>query len=495
MANRKYRCPHCQSVETATPVVGQKLVITCRACGGRFRIAPPSARQRKRSSTAHSTVKKQVAQQTEAARSESQRATLAHLLNERRLGDYDILDELGRGGMGVVFKAFHRHLKRIMALKVIIPERDNEETLTKRFKREAELHARLSHPNIVHIYDYGLISGVQYFAMDFVVGTSLTTLIGSPEFVLEKRVHVLRQVAAALEHAHQHGVIHRDIKPDNVIVDAGWHAHLVDFGIAKPTNNDGLENITRQGLAVGTPHYMAPEQFRPKLGECGPLSDVYSLGALAYHTMAGHPPYEADTAHGVLILAATTEAMHLAGRQCVSEEVIDEDLGAIIRLAMQKSPADRYPSSKALHDDLERWLLDDEVEARPLGKLMRWQRRLKKKPGRLRTFGIAAGGFTTVCLTFSVGLLTLRNRLTATKIELADIPDSTESNALSGFSSGLSHMTELVDTLLAIGIASTTLLILLGGYFYVLRTARLEHLSSGRQDTLPTEIGTTADEV
>ncbi len=131
----------------------------------------------------------------------------------------------------------------------------------------------------------------------------------------------------------------------------------------------------------------------------------------------------------------------------------------------------------------------------PLSVLMRWQRRLKKNPGRLRTFGIAAGGFTTVCLTFSVGLLTLRNRLTATKIELADIPDSTESNALSGFSSGLSHMTELVDTLLAIGIASTTLLILLGGYFYVFSTARLEHLSSGRQDTLPTEIGTTADEV
>ena len=175
--------------------------------------------------------------------------------------------------------------------------------------------------------------------------------------------------------------------------------------------------------------------------------------------------------------------MHLAGKQCVSRKLSKD--GSHYRLTIQKF---RQIDIQAVrHYTMTwSWLLDDEV--RPA----HWQidaATTLEKSGAI-TGGIAAG-FTTVCLTFSAGLLTLRNRLTRIRRH----PDSTESNALSGFSSGLSHMTELVDTLLAIGIASTTLLILLGGYFYVFSTARLEHLSSGRQDTLPTEIGTTADEV
>ena len=387
MATRKYRCPHCKAVQSATPDPHRKLTITCSECSGRFRIAPISGKRRQRSSTAHSNVREQIAKQTEAMRSESQKARLERLLEERRLGDYDILDELGRGGMGVVFKAFHRHLKRMVALKVIIPNHEDEETLLKRFKREAELTARLSHPNIVHVYDYGIVNGLQYFAMDFVTGTQLTTLIGSPEFSLQRRISVLRQIADALEHAHKQGVIHRDIKPDNIIVDAGWHAHLVDFGIAKPTDNEGHEDITRQGLAVGTPHYMAPEQFRPKLGDVGPLSDVYSLGAVGYHTLTGRTPFESDTAHGVLMLAATSDAAPIAGSQCVSGEPLDEDLGAVIARAMNKMSTERYSAAHALASDLQRWIDGEPVAARPLTKKERWSRLFRLHRQKLIRFG------------------------------------------------------------------------------------------------------------
>jgi serine/threonine-protein kinase len=430
-------------------------------------------------------------------RSESQKARLERLLDERRLGDYDILDELGRGGMGVVFKAFHRHLKRMVALKVIIPNHEDEATLLKRFRREAELTARLSHPNIVHVYDYGIINGLQFFAMDFVTGTQLTTLIGSPEFSLRRRVSVLRQIANALEHAHGHGVIHRDIKPDNIIVDAGWNAHLVDFGIAKPTDQDGQENITRQGLAVGTPHYMAPEQFRPKLGEVGPLSDVYSLGAVGYHTLTGRTPFEADTAHGVLIKAATTDAAPLFGLPSVSGERLDQDIHAIITRAMRKASAERYSNSQGFQDDLQRWLDDEPVTARPLSTKERWSRLYKKHHKQIMRFIMTGAAGMSLAI---VGITSLLNQGTTIRQHVVGLDDFAleSSTAKAQQNAATTALTEVANsaelTAGVIGLLSLALLIACG-YLFIWRDIMKTHQGNEATEVLPDEIGNVADEL
>jgi len=430
-------------------------------------------------------------------RSEGQKYRLERLLNERRLGDYDILDELGRGGMGVVFKAFHRHLKRMVALKVIIPNHEDEEMLLKRLRREAELTARLSHPNIVHVYDYGITSGLQYFAMDFVTGTQLTTLIGSPEFSLRRRVSVLGQIADALAHAHGHDVIHRDIKPDNIIVDAGWHAHLVDFGIAKPTDENGHENITRQGLAVGTPHYMAPEQFRPKLGASGPLSDVYSLGAVGYHTLTGRTPFEADTPHGVLIKAATSEAASLAMLPCVSGEPLDDDLDAVIARAMSKQSAKRYTNANAFKEDLERWLADEPVSARPLSPKERSKRLIKKHERTIRRFLLTAAA-TLSLLVLAIGILlysrleTLRSTHSIAKISLQSVTARAQQEAT---------IVALQEAAAVAGMGALILSFLsLCGlsiccYLFIWRDIISENAETEPMEAAPSDIGSVADEL
>ena len=450
--------------------------------------------QRRRTSSAHATVRKQVAMQTEASRSEGQKAQLDKLQTARRLGEYDILDELGRGGMGVVFKAFHRHLKRVIALKVIIPNEQKQATLSKRFRREVELHARLSHPNIVHIHDYGVIDDMQYFAMDFVTGTPLSSLIGSPEFTLKRRVTVLEQIADALDHAHKNEVVHRDIKPDNIIVDAGWQAHLVDFGIAKPTKAAGEENITRRGFAVGTPHYMAPEQFRPTLGETGPLSDVYSLGAVAYHTLAGRMPFEANSAHEVLMKASVDEAEPLDGVPTVSGEVIDADLAAVIRLAMRKSPEQRYQSSRAFSDDLARCISGDEVMARPLPARKRWLRRLRKNQVHLRNFSAVATGLFLLSSGFIGSILWMKWSLQAHVEELATL-DGVPLETLDLMKSDVSDLigaTEITGVI--VGVATTACIV--GGLYRTLtKGSGSEAPNLSTPETRPAEIGSTASEI
>ena len=387
---RKYRCPHCRSVQLAEPDPTHAKSIACERCAKRFRIPKARGPARRKTSMSQVSVREQLARQADAMRSQSDKEKIDRIVKERRFGDYDILDELGRGGMGVVYKAFHRALKRMVALKIVLPDAADQETMLKRFRREAELHARLSHPNIVSVYDSGVIDGIHYFAMDFVTGTQLTKLMGSPEFTLERRVHIVQQIADALEHAHGHGVVHRDIKPDNIIVDQGWNANLVDFGIAKPTDTSGMESITRQGLAVGTPHYMAPEQFRPKLGKIGRRSDVYSLGAVGYHLLSGHPPFEADSAHQVLIKAATQDAPPLNGQRSPSDEAVPDDLISIIMQCLSKQPEARYQTARALAQDLLAYQAGDEVSSFPLSGGEKLRRKLRKNRGRVGIFAALA---------------------------------------------------------------------------------------------------------
>ena len=458
-------------------------------------------------------VREQIARQAEAMRSESDKAKLDRIVRERRFGDYDILDELGRGGMGVVYKAFHRALKRMVALKIVLPDAGDQETMLKRFRREAELHARLSHPNIVHVYDSGCIDGVHYFAMDFATGTQLTKLVGSPEFTLARRVEVMRQVASALEHAHGHGVVHRDIKPDNVIVDAGWKAHVVDFGIAKPTDNTGMENITRQGLAIGTPHYMAPEQFRPKLGEVGPRSDVYSVGAVLFHTLVGHPPYEADTAHAVLIKAATQDPPQLAGEYTPSEEEIPEDLAAIVRRCLRKQPEKRYQSAQELADDLGRLNRGEEVRANPLSDGEKLKRKIRKNRHLLGLFAMVASVLAVIIVASVVTILVMDAQSDAIEESVRSsrrevdrarrlMDDGESSDRLAKVSKELDTSDQRLAAsrrvvfYTALGSAVMgVLFVILFGYFLVIRPLASRAPPAASLEVLPDEIGATADEV
>ena len=498
--SRTYKCPHCGAVQKAEPAPDHKVQVLCDQCGGRFRIPALQEKARLQTSVGHAAVREQIKAAADAMRSEDDKQKLQRIVDERRLGDYDILDELGRGGMGVVFKAFHRHLKRMVALKVILPDADDPETMLRRFKREAELHARLSHPNIVHVYDYGAIDGMHYFAMDFITGTQLTKIIGSPEFRLIQRLQVIQAVAEGLEHAHGQGVVHRDIKPDNIIVDAGWSPHVVDFGIAKATDTAGQENITRQGLAVGTPHYMAPEQFRPKLGPVGPGSDVYAVGAVLYHLLSGRTPFDADTAHQVLIRAATQEAAPIENTKTPSDEVIDKDLAAIVKRAMLKEPAKRYASAKDLAADIGRYLAGEEVEANPLSGKERLRRRMVKNRDIVRLFSMTAGILFTVLVTFIVVTASFRSRESdaAAKIQAAETAlkggnEAAALTALNGTATDLeSGGTGLLLT--GFGVMAAAAVVMLGLGYRLVRAPEKKVLVVA-PTTRPDEIGQTADEV
>ena len=470
--SRRYRCPHCKAVEEAEPSIEKAVTVTCSACNGRFRVPAAKGPIRRRTSHKQQSISEERNRQVDLMRSDSDRARLDRIVEERRFGDYDILDELGRGGMGVVYKAFHRNLKRMVALKIILPEGvESDEALLKRFRRETELHARLDHPNIVYVYDSGDVDGIHYFAMDFITGTQLSKLIGSPEFKLHHRVGILQQVADALHHAHGHGVIHRDIKPDNVIVDAAWKANLVDFGIAKPTDMSGQENITRQGLAVGTPHYMAPEQFRPTLGAVGAHTDVYSVGAVLYHALVAHPPFEADSAHAVLIKAATQDAPSVVGNKTPSDEIVPPDLAAIVEKSMKKQVVERYSSAKALSDDLSRFQRGHEVEANPLSELQKIKRGVRRQG---RAFGVwgTVSFILVVVLAAALAIINLTSSSSSTQDVAAPI------YALSWVVAG--------GSLLLLTIATGLLI-------YRLRWVTSKERSS--KMLRPDEIGVIADEI
>ena len=513
MPLRRYRCPHCKSVQRAEPHPGKAMSVGCDSCGKRFRIPKARGPQRRQTSIRSVNVKAQLAAQAEAMRSQSSKEKLDRIVRERRFGEYDILDELGRGGMGVVFKAFHRGLKRMVALKVVLPDADDQETMLKRFRREAELHARLRHPNIVHVYDSGEIDGIHYFAMDFVTGTQLTKLMGQPEFPLEERVEIARQLADALDHAHTAGVVHRDIKPDNIIVDNGWSAHLVDFGIAKPTDMSGMENITRQGLAVGTPHYMAPEQFRPKLGKVGPQSDVYSLGAVLYHALAGHAPFEADTAHQVLIAAATRPVPPLSGKMTPSDEKIPDDLAAIVLKAMEKQPSDRYRSAQALGADLTRYSAGEEVSAFPLSGFEKMRRKLTRNRQLVGAFAlitilvvVTLAGFTMSMLALGWQKDDVSEAVSETKSsvsrvrKVADDEEAVEAeiSSLKDRINGIEKKSEAgVNSVMLIFMITSglTFIVLVGFGIFLVLMPLLRRPEASEVEISPDEIGATADEV
>ena len=297
----------------------------------------------------------------------------------RQVGDYQLIEELARGGMGVVYKARQLSLNRMVALKMILAGQFATEAEVRRFLVEAEAVARLHHPHIVPIYEVGRHQGHAFYAMRLIEGKDLARHLG--RFVGDPRgaAAVMVVIAQAVHYAHRQALVHRDLKPSNILIDSAGLPHITDFGLVKRTDG-GASSLTASGAVLGTPSYMAPEQAAG--GRIGPAADIYSMGAILYQLLTGRPPFRAATVAETL--AQLLEQEPIPPRQIRSS--IPLDLERVCLECLEKQPEDRYPSAAAFASDLERFLRGDGVHAGssgPVRRLWRWARREPEFAGRL----------------------------------------------------------------------------------------------------------------
>ena len=290
-----------------------------------------------------------------------------------QLGSYRILEEIGRGGMGVIYRARHAPSRRIVALKRVLNyHSDSRETLT-RFQREARAAASLDHPNILPIYDVGATEdGLPFFSMKFAPGGSLLDSRESFRDSPRRAVQLIATVARAIDHAHQQGILHRDLKPGNILLDARGEPMVSDFGLAKWL--DTASELTCTLTVFGTPGYIAPEQAENSAADLTPATDVYSLGAILFELLAGQPPFLGEHALAVIRQAADNDAPKL--RSVIPS--VSRDLETICARCLERDPNLRYQSAGALAQELERWLEGRPIAARPVSppaRLYRWSRR------------------------------------------------------------------------------------------------------------------------
>lgn len=290
----------------------------------------------------------------------------------RYFGDYELLEEIGRGGMGVVYRARQRSLNRIVAVKMILAGRLARQEDVDRFRREAEAAAQLKHPNIVTIFEVGEHEGQHYFSMDFVAGRSLGEIVREGPLSSRLAATYVKKIADAVEYAHQQGTLHRDLKPANVLIADNDEPIVTDFGLAKRVESD--PGLTASGARLGSPSYMSPEQAAGRNEDVGPASDIYSLGATLYELLAGRPPFRADSTAATLLQVLGSEPV----TPRLLNPTVDRELDTICLKCLEKDPARRYGAASALADDLSRWLDGRAIQARPVGrveKTWRWCRR------------------------------------------------------------------------------------------------------------------------
>ena len=290
---------------------------------------------------------------------------------EWRLGNYQILEEVGRGGMGVIYRARQRHSGRIVALKrVLTYHADSHETLA-RFRREAEAAASLDHPNILPVYEVSETEdGLPFFSMKFATGGSLRTVAAGLRGERRECVRLMAKITRAIEYAHTQGILHRDLQPGNILLDARGEPLVSDFGLAKWLDKES--DLTRTLTTFGTPGYIAPEQASG--AHFGPAADIYSLGAILFNLLAGRPPFIGANALSVIQQAAATPAPKL--RSLVPS--LDRNLETIVARCLERDPEARYQTAGALAEDLERWLEGRPIIARPVrapARVFRWSRR------------------------------------------------------------------------------------------------------------------------
>lgn len=290
----------------------------------------------------------------------------------RDLGDYELVEEIARGGMGVVFKAHQKRLNRTVALKMILSGEFAGDEEIRRFHAEAEAAANLQHSGIVPIYEVGEYQGRHFFSMGYVEGRSASSLVDNGPIASRQAASLLRQIVDAIAYAHEHNVIHRDLKPGNILLDSDGNPKVTDFGLAKRIDSDA--GLTGTGQVLGTPGYMAPEQAAANLEAVGVRSDVYSLGGILYCFLTGRPPFQAANVMDTLMQVIHDDP--ISPRRLNGS--IDLDLETICLKCLQKDPGDRYASASELRDELDRYLNDQPIKARPTSSVtraIRWCRR------------------------------------------------------------------------------------------------------------------------
>jgi len=280
-----------------------------------------------------------------------------------RFGDYELLEELGRGGMGVVYRARQISLQREVAVKMILRGQLASRADLDRFRSEAEAAARLDHPGIVPVYEVGDVDGRPYFSMKYIDGDTLAQRLALGPLPPREAARILVDVARAIHFAHERGVLHRDLKPSNILLDRSSRPHVTDFGLAKQISDAG--SLTRTGAVLGTPAYMAPEQAAGARGQVGPPSDVYSLGVILYHMLTGRPPFQAASPVDTVLMVLEQDPVPPR----MLNPKADRDLEMIALRCLQKPTDLRYPTASALADDLEAYLHDERISARS-GQLM-----------------------------------------------------------------------------------------------------------------------------
>ena len=324
-------------------------------------------------------------------------------------GDYELLDELARGGMGVVYKVRQVSVNRTVALKMILSGKFASAAEVQRFRIEAESAANLDHPNIVPIYEVGDHQGQHYFSMKLIDGPSLAAVLQQesgqailpdtaatvnwrrrllPDERLQRHVKMMIKVGRAVHYAHQRGIVHRDLKPANILVDADGQPHVTDFGLARRTT--GESHLTETGVIVGTPAYMAPEQAAGRKDSATTAADIYSLGAMLYELLTRRPPFRGETPLDTLRQVLEQEPV----RPGKLNARVDSDLEAICLKCLEKKPEQRYSSAAALADDLENWLAGEALSIRPpsVGYLIwRWLRRNLQAAVWMVVIGLASG--------------------------------------------------------------------------------------------------------
>jgi len=303
---------------------------------------------------------------------ESFEPTVAGMLKD--FGDYELLQEIGRGGQGVVYRARQKSLNRIVALKVIGLAHWATEAHVKRFRLEAEAAASLNHPCIVPIYEVGERDGACYFSMGLVEGGQLDAVAKREPIPIRHAAELIAKLARTVSYAHEHGILHRDIKPGNILLDAKGEPHLTDFGLARLVESES--SVTHTLDVLGTPSYMAPEQAVGNNAAVCSATDVYGLGAVFYQLLTGHPPFAGGTTFETARLVLDTEPK----QPRLLNPKVDRDLATICLKCLEKDPQRRYSSALALAEDLERWLKHQPIRGRRTGIFGRGKKWVRRNP-------------------------------------------------------------------------------------------------------------------
>lgn len=347
--------------------------------------APPASAQAK--------VETRPAPRPDAAKNEVRITTRPY--EPTHVGRYTILERIAKGGMGIVYKARHPDLDRFFAVKLLTAKVAQSEEAMARFQREAKIAARLDHPNIVRVHDAGTEEGgAPYLVMDFIAGPTLEKLVKEEGVGVRKAAQVARSLALALHHAHERGIVHRDVKPDNVILEADTgEPKITDFGIVKDLEGDEDERkLTQTGFTLGSPCYMSPEQASGKHDLVGPTSDVYSLAATLYQMLTGVPPFDGDSIHAIMMKVVTQDPEPVRKRNAA----VPQDLESICMKALEKEPGRRYASAKAFADDLACFLAEEPTLAKPPNLLTKMRRRLRRHRGGVVMIAIALAALGVV---------------------------------------------------------------------------------------------------